>query len=78
MAGLNRALRSLIIAGIRCYQCGIAGFLGAPCRFEPHCSQYAMVAIERLGVVRGSYLSVLRIMRCHPWHPGGIDAVPLK
>ena len=78
MAGLNCALRNLIIAGIRCYQWGIAGFLGAPCRFEPHCSQYAMVAIVRLGVMRGSYLSVLRIMRCHPWHPGGVDAVPLK
>ncbi len=78
MAGFNRALRSLLIKGIRCYQCSMAGFLGAPCRFDPHCSQYAMIAIHRLGLLRGGYLSILRMMRCHPWHQGGIDPVPFK
>lgn len=46
------------------------------CRFYPTCSQYTYEAIEKFGVVKGSFLGLKRIVRCHPWNPGGIDKVP--
>ena len=46
------------------------------CRFHPHCSEYAYQAIERHGVIKGIYLGIKRILKCHPWHPGGFDPVP--
>ena len=49
---------------------------GQTCRFYPSCSEYALVAVERHGVVRGGWLAVRRIGRCHPWNPGGVDLVP--
>ena len=45
------------------------------CRFHPTCSQYAVEAIQRYGVLRGSYKAIKRILKCHPWHPGGFDPV---
>lgn len=48
------------------------------CRFYPSCSKYALEAIERYGVILGSWLAVCRILRCHPFHPGGVDEVPQK
>jgi putative membrane protein insertion efficiency factor len=69
-------VRALLIALIRGYQWFISPLLGNHCRFYPSCSQYAREAIERHGAVRGVWLAIRRVARCHPWHPGGVDPVP--
>ncbi|TWU21131.1 putative membrane protein insertion efficiency factor [Novipirellula galeiformis] len=66
------ALR-LVVAPIRFYQLGISPLLGPSCRFTPTCSQYAIEAIRRYGIFRGGFRAVRRILRCHPWNPGGYD-----
>ena len=50
---------------------------GSGCRFHPTCSAYALEALERHGAFWGSYLAVRRVLRCHPWNPGGLDPVPV-
>jgi putative membrane protein insertion efficiency factor len=62
---------------IRIYQWTVSPLLGPRCRFHPSCSNYALEAINRFGVLRGGWLAVKRLGRCHPWHPGGLDPVPL-
>ena len=69
-------MRALLIALIRGYQWFISPLLGNHCRFYPSCSQYAREAIERHGAVRGVWLAIRRVARCHPWNPGGVDPVP--
>ena len=69
-------MRAVLIALIRAYQWFISPLLGPHCRFYPSCSQYAREAIERHGALRGSGLALRRLLRCHPWHPGGVDPVP--
>lgn len=64
------------LALIRFYQCAISPHLGANCRFRPTCSAYAAEAIQKYGALKGSYLAAKRILRCHPFHPGGYDPVP--
>lgn len=69
-------MRQCLILLLRVYQRLLSPLLGNHCRFYPSCSQYAVEAIERHGPWRGSLLAVRRLLRCHPWHPGGIDPVP--
>ena len=72
------ALRRLVTAPIRLYQLLVSPLLGPRCRFYPSCSAYAVEAITAHGVLRGLYLAVRRLLRCHPWNPGGIDPVPQR
>jgi uncharacterized protein len=65
-----------LVAALRAYQAFISPALPPACRFTPTCSQYALEAIERYGALRGSWLALRRLTRCHPFHPGGFDAVP--
>lgn len=62
-----------VIFLIRCYQTGISPLLGRSCRFTPTCSHYAIEAIRKHGVCRGSWRGLCRIFRCHPFNPGGYD-----
>lgn len=66
----------LLRAAVVLYRWTLRPFLGPHCRFEPHCSDYAMQAIARHGAVRGAWLAAGRICRCNPWHEGGHDPVP--
>jgi putative membrane protein insertion efficiency factor len=69
-------VRAIVGALIRIYQWTISPLLGPRCRFYPSCSNYALEAVGRFGVLRGSWLAARRLARCHPWHPGGFDPVP--
>jgi len=73
-------MRSLLVQPllvlIRVYQLAISPMLGNRCRFYPSCSEYSMEALRRHGLFRGLWLSVRRVGRCHPWHPGGYDPTP--
>lgn len=69
-------LKSTLIACIRCYRYLLSLLLGHCCRFEPTCSSYAIQAINTHGCLKGVWLSARRLLRCHPWHPGGLDPIP--
>ncbi|MCY3853209.1 MAG: membrane protein insertion efficiency factor YidD [Gammaproteobacteria bacterium] len=66
----------LLIGLLRAYQYLLSPFFGQHCRFTPTCSQYAIDALREHGPWRGSMLAARRVLRCHPWHPGGMDPVP--
>ena len=66
----------LIVAMLRGYQYLLSPWWGRQCRFNPSCSNYAIEAVERHGALAGSWLAMKRVLRCHPWHPGGFDPVP--
>lgn len=61
---------------IRLYRRYLSPMLGPHCRYTPTCSQYAIEAIEKYGALKGGWLALRRILRCHPFHPGGYDPVP--
>ncbi|WP_018412563.1 membrane protein insertion efficiency factor YidD [Methyloversatilis thermotolerans] len=69
-------MKYLLLTLLRIYRYAISPMLGRSCRFMPSCSEYAVEAITRHGSVRGGWLSLKRVLRCHPWHPGGYDPVP--
>ncbi|HES75775.1 MAG TPA: membrane protein insertion efficiency factor YidD [bacterium] len=69
-------MRRVLIGIIRAYQLVLSPLMGRQCRFEPTCSCYAIEAIQRHGSLRGGWLGVKRICRCHPFSPGGYDPVP--
>jgi putative membrane protein insertion efficiency factor len=68
--------KHVLLALLRGYQLGISPLIGPSCRFHPSCSEYAIQAIRRHGVGRGLWLTAARLLRCHPFHPGGFDPVP--
>ncbi len=73
---LRRCLQWLLIALIRLYQITLAPWFGGQCRYDPTCSAYAVEAIRTHGTARGLWLTVKRLLRCHPFAHGGYDPVP--
>lgn len=69
-------MRALLLLLIRGYQYLISPLFPPSCRFTPSCSAYAREAVERHGAIKGGWLTLRRLLRCHPWHPGGSDPVP--
>lgn len=69
-------MKTLLLALVRAYRYVLSPWWGRSCRFTPTCSEFALEALERHGALRGSWLAVRRVSRCHPWHAGGFDPVP--
>ncbi|WP_260554362.1 membrane protein insertion efficiency factor YidD [Coxiella burnetii] len=75
---IGKAIQTLLLGLIKSYRYLISPVLMSSCRFYPSCSCYAETALKRFGVIKGSGLMVWRLLRCHPFHPGGVDFVPEK
>lgn len=71
-----RLPRLVVLALIRAYQSTLSHLVITHCRFVPSCSRYTYEAVERYGALRGTWMGARRILRCHPFHPGGYDPVP--
>lgn len=69
-------MKYIFIGIIKFYQKAISPYRPPTCRFLPTCSAYGLEAINRFGAIKGGYLTIKRISKCHPFHPGGIDLVP--
>lgn len=75
---MKRWPNAILIALVRGYQLFISPAFGNRCRFHPSCSQYSIEALRTHGALMGSWLTLRRLLRCHPLHPGGFDPVPSK
>ena len=73
VARLIRLPQTLLIGIVRIYQICLSPLLGQTCRFSPSCSQYFIEAVRKYGAIRGSWKGVRRLLRCHPFNPGGFD-----
>lgn len=71
-------MKYVCIALIKFYRKAISPFKPRTCRFFPSCSEYGLIALKRFGAIKGTYLTIKRIGKCHPFHPGGVDLVPEK
>ena len=71
-------MKYLLIGIIKFYQKAISPFRPPSCRFMPTCSEYGLQSVRRFGAVKGGYLAIKRISKCHPFHAGGVDMVPEK
>jgi hypothetical protein len=69
-------IKVILITLVRGYRLLLSPWLGSTCRFEPSCSAYALQSLQQHGAAAGSYLTVARLVRCHPWCDGGLDPVP--
>jgi uncharacterized protein len=69
-------VKRLLVLLVRAYRLLLSPWWGRQCRFTPTCSEFALEALERHGSLKGSWLAMRRIARCHPWHAGGFDPVP--
>ena len=69
-------MKALLLMLLRGYQYALRPLFGNNCRFYPSCSDFAREAISRHGALRGTWLAARRVLRCHPYHPGGYDPVP--
>lgn len=76
LSSIVRLPQRLLMGVVRAYRLLLSPSLGSACRFEPTCSAYALQALEEHGAARGSYLTLRRLVRCHPWCDGGHDPVP--
>ena len=69
-------MKTVLLLLVKFYRNFISPMFPPSCRYVPTCSEYALIAIERYGALKGGWLAVKRISRCHPWHEGGYDPVP--
>lgn len=69
-------MKHIFIAIVRFYRKFISPLKPPTCRFYPTCSSYSLEAYKRYGALKGTYLTIIRILKCHPFHPGGVDLVP--
>lgn len=76
MNSLSRAVARILSLPVLFYRAAISPMLPPSCRFTPTCSEYALEALKKHGPVKGSYLTIRRILRCHPWGGSGYDPVP--
>lgn len=75
---IGKGLQAILIGFVKLYQAVLSPFLGPSCRHVPTCSNYTIEAIEEWGVLKGTWLGIKRISKCHPWGTSGYDPVPKK
>lgn len=76
LKGIRRFFQIILIGAVRFYQICISPWFPRTCIYTPTCSQYFIEAVQKYGPLKGSWMGIRRILRCHPWHEGGYDPVP--